>query len=243
MRRHQGAPRARLRVGAALLFLLAAASCGGAAEQAATEPATAPAATTAAPVTTTTAAPVATAAPVTTAAPVIDGLVLHTDAAGGFSILLPDGWQVITPDDADIDDIVDSLGGTEFAAMGDQIRAAFESGGKLFAFSTTSVDPNFVDNINVLVTEAPPVPPSAAVDATARSFEELGAVDVAVELVELQPGPAVRVEYTLPSLGIQGLAYGVRIGKVDWNITLSASDMRLIDFDMEQIANSLDTGD
>jgi hypothetical protein len=154
-------------------------------------------------------------------------LELETYQGDGFSMLLPAGWTIVTAGDVDFTTLFADAG--DFAdseALAQQVSAAFEQGGKLFAIDLSTAASGFATNINVIELPLPALTIAEVEAVTVQQFEDLvGATEVSSEVRRLPAGEAAVVSYRMPAYGNQGIGVTLLTESTQWVITLSALDL------------------
>ena len=154
-------------------------------------------------------------------------LELETYQGDGFSMLLPAGWTIVTAADVDFTTLFEDAG--DFAdseALVQQVTAAFEQGGKLFAIDLSTAASGFATTINIIELPLPALTIAEVEAVTVQQFEDLvGASDVSSEIRTLPAGEAAVVSYRMPAYGNQGIGVTLLTESTQWVITLSALDL------------------
>ena len=161
-------------------------------------------------------------------------------ASDEFSILLPEGWTVVSADDIDMAEILDAAEfDVELAEFRDIVAAAFDSGGKLFAFDFSTGTPDFVTNLNVLALPSPVDTVADLEEMSVAQLDSAGATLFESATYRVPAGSAYWAEYTMPTFGTEVSAVSVLVDGVEWAITVSAMDLDTVDVDVTTMAESL----
>ena len=154
-------------------------------------------------------------------------LELEVYQGEGFSMLLPAGWTIVTAADVDFATLFEDAG--DFAhteALAEQVTAAFERGGKLFAIDFSSAASGFATSLSIVELPLPALSITAVETVTVQQFEDLlGATDITSEVRNLPAGEAAIVRYRMPASTNQGIAVTLLTPSTQWVITLSALDV------------------
>lgn len=145
----------------------------------------------------------------------------------GFSMLLPAGWTIVTGADVDFATLFEDAG--DFAhseALAQQVTAAFERGGKLFAIDLSTAASGFATNLNIIELPLPALGITEVERVTVQQFEDLvGATDVSSEIRSLPAGEAAIVRYRMPGDTSRGISVTLLTQSTQWVITVSARDV------------------
>jgi hypothetical protein len=248
--RHRRPDRRAVGIAAAMVLALVAAGCGAAATP---SPSVAPIATpVVTPAPTPTSAPAATSAP--TATPVAsEATTGHIVTDSGFAITLPDGWERIPVDPAQLQAFIAALpADSELRTLLEDQAGAFQGAVKFWAFDVRPEHTagGFARNVNIIVQPAAGMSLSAIEGAAKAALESIGAVrkPVTSELVDLPGGPALRLDYILDVAGatgnvaVAGTQYYVQLPNatliVSFSTDLASQDDAMKDF--EAIADSIE---
>jgi hypothetical protein len=126
------------------------------------------------------------------------------DAANGYALTLPEGWQRIDLTDQDIDQVLDAGVGAMSPEAAEllrtQVRTMAASGIKMFAIDQNGITPEFVTNANVLVIPTGGVSLDLIEPTVVSQLETtLPDIDgeIETERVTLPAGEALRISYVL----------------------------------------------
>lgn len=206
------ARRVALTAASAVLALVAAGCAGETATPSLTPTATATPVPTPLPTPT----PAPTATPVTTATPVASQATTGriVIAGQGFAITLPDGWESIPVDPAQLQAFLESLpADSELRGIVEGQAGAVQQAIKFWAFDVRPehTAAGFARNVNIIVQPATSISLSAIESAAKASLEAIAAIrkPVTSAVVDLPAGPALRLDYILDVVGAGGTTTSV----------------------------------
>lgn len=189
------------------LVLVAVSACGSSGTKTATKTAAKSAAPSPAAASPSAAAGAGAASPSSTPAAATGGEVTLTDAADGFSVTAPAGYEQIK-DPAQVQALLKAgaSASPQFAAQINAVQQVFSQGAKIVALKPGLI---FADNINVLVLPGAGTSPSAigqAYSSIVPNLTKNGAVIRSHKEIQAAGGPALEIDYTLPIAGttVQG---------------------------------------
>ena len=163
------------------------------------------------------------------------GFTLHD--GDGFSMLLPEDWTMVTPDNASALLEV-ALEGTLFSDMEDQILGGFAQAGVLWVFDFLGASADFADNINILKLPPLAIRGSELEQQALQDFELVGIVVIESEIRDVPAGEALVVRIREPALGNEGISYTILTDEQQWVITLSAADVDPLQSDFSMMIES-----
>lgn len=160
----------------------------------------------------------------------------------GFTIGIPADWFVIQPDDADGAALFETLDEEGIPFTAEELGAVWDQGGQLLAFDiTSSPNPEFVDNVNILKFPPAPVGIDQLVETNLTEAEALGFVIREDRRLDVSGHPAHLIDYEWPAVGFEGITVTVLADDAQWQITLSADDTDRLRETFEAMVNSFET--
>lgn len=206
--RHHRPARPVALTAASVVLALVAAGCADA--TATLSPTLIPSAT---PVATPSPAPISTptppppASPAPVASQAVTGRIVI--AGQGFAITLPDGWQSIPVDPAQLRAFLETLpADSELRGILEDQAGLVQQALKFWAFDVRpeSTDAGFARNVNIIVQPASSISLSVVESAAKAALESIAAVrkPVTSTLVDLPAGPALRLDYVIDVAGADG---------------------------------------
>lgn len=173
-----------------------------------------------------------------------EGLVPFSDDEAGYRISIPENWGAAALHG-------DTAGAGAEAFPDDPTKAAlFEQGLDLLprAIIFVAMNPDemtaetFASNINIVVQPAPPGLDTSGLPAAAEfGVEAVGGEVIGQEDATTAAGPAVRIDYDLPSVNASGMQWHLLLGDDLWVITCSSADMSRYEALFESVAESFQT--
>lgn len=170
-------------------------------------------------------------------------VALETYTGDGFEMLLPAGWLVATPDDADFGALLEGSGGafapSSAEALEQQVATLFRQGGRLFAFDIVNARPDFVDNINIISMPAGGFEAARIESVTVEQLRNrLGATAVESAIRAVPAGEAVIISYRLPAPASEGVSVTLLTETGHWALTLTMQELGSMRYDFVTMIES-----
>jgi hypothetical protein len=233
------------RLAAVMVLTMVCVSCAAEPEVASTT-----VATTTTTSTTTTTEPTTTTTEATTTTTTIfvpDGYVMVEIEAEGIRLGLPDSWITVDLTQEGWAELLTAgLEALPEAAqlINNEAEAIINEGGLLLAYDLENQADGFTTNVNILESGRGPLDePDVFLAALGAQLELFGAVDPAIDLVEVPLGPAIKASYGFaPETGFthQAVQYYVfAVGSV-YIVTFSTANLIDLEFVFETIMSTFD---